>query len=207
MGPTCDEHLLAATPESSYAPESVQPSVCTRAWFVKRYAPSGNPINTEALSCGKRFCWLGPSVLRWPGQHWQGPQSGMHRLQVSIWRSREALWAGVKSAATGTELAFTFTMKNKSSSTSADVDFWITFTGSEGGPAEDYICPLISTHANISPDASFCFPGVLGPGKTTQAAVLTPKSGSPMSVQACAEDVSNYADPVSSNNCKTLTVK
>jgi hypothetical protein len=98
-------------------------------------------------------------------------------------------------------------MKNKSSSTSADVDFWITFTGSEGGPAEDYICPLISTHANISPDASFCFPGVLGPGKTTQAAVLTPKSGSPMSVQACAEDVSNYADPVSSNNCKTLTVK
>jgi hypothetical protein len=106
----------------------------------------------------------------------------------------------------GHELAFSFTLKNKSTTTAAEVGFNFTITN---GTADinDYICPQIGTHAAINPDTPDCEPGTLGPGKSTQAAILATQTGRPMVVKACAFDISSYPDPVSSNNCKTLTVK
>jgi hypothetical protein len=119
--------------------------------------------------------------------------------------------AGVKTVevARGTHVAFSFTMKNNSTSlTSNDVSFNFTFTHTSDPGMEFYECPLVSTHVAINPDTPSCEPGGLGPGKSTQAAVIVvPISGySSMTVKACASNLDGTPDPVSSNNCKSLTV-
>jgi hypothetical protein len=119
--------------------------------------------------------------------------------------------AGVKTvqAGLGTHIAFSFTMKNKSSSlTASDVAFTFTFTNTTDPGGDFYECPLTSNHTAISPDTPNCEPGALGPGKSTSAAVIVvPESGtSSMTVRACASNLSGATDPVPSNNCKSLTV-
>jgi hypothetical protein len=115
--------------------------------------------------------------------------------------------AGFTGGQAGQELPVAFTMKNHSSTTSADVEFYFTVTNATAGIA-DYTCPAISNHLNIFPDTPACEPGVLRPGKSIGAAIMvTPKAGvRSVSVKACAYNLDNYADPVSSNNCKMVTI-
>ena len=114
--------------------------------------------------------------------------------------------AGVKSAQPGQEVPFLFTMKNNSTTSSATADFVFTVTNGSAD-VSDYVCPLISTHYNINPDTSACEPGVLGVGKATQAAILvTAKATGTTTVKACVHNESATPDPVTSNNCKTLSL-
>jgi hypothetical protein len=115
--------------------------------------------------------------------------------------------AGFTKAQLGQELPVTFTMKNHSTTASASVDFYFTLTNATADPS-DYTCPLISNHYNIFPDTPACEPGVLGYGKSTSAAIMvspTISSGT-VTVKACARNENNYTDPVSSNNCKTVSI-
>jgi hypothetical protein len=115
--------------------------------------------------------------------------------------------AGYTKAQHGQELPVVFTMKNHSTTTGASVSFYFTLTQATAG-ISDYTCPLISNHYNINPDTPACEPGVLGYGRSTSAAILvTPTiySGT-VTVRACAQDLNGYADPVSSNNCKTVSI-
>lgn len=107
---------------------------------------------------------------------------------------------------TGRELAFAFTLKNKSTTTTEPSDFVFSITGGTAADYSDYICPLIGSRTPINPDTPACEPGDLGPGKSTQAAILVTQTAHPLVVKACAFGES-YPDPVSSNNCKSLTVK
>jgi uncharacterized repeat protein (TIGR01451 family) len=119
--------------------------------------------------------------------------------------------AGVTSAQSGSgqEVAFTFALKNHSTTSSANVSFTFTITNGTAPDAGDYICPLVRSHVDIYPDTPSCEPGTLGAGGTAQAAILaTPSAAGTMTVRACATDLSATApDPVSSNNCKTLSVR
>jgi hypothetical protein len=117
--------------------------------------------------------------------------------------------AGVTSAETFHELPFTFTMKNNSTTKAAD-SVVFTFSITNGTAAtEDYVCPLISNHFAINPDTPACEPGTLGAGKSARAAILVQptKSQTTLKVRACASSNATINDPVSSNNCKTLSVK
>jgi hypothetical protein len=114
--------------------------------------------------------------------------------------------AGVTGAQPNQELAFSFVIKNNSTTTSATADFKYTITNGIADRA-DYICPLSRNHYNVYAEVPFCETGSLGPGKTAQGAVLveTQVYGT-MTVKACAVNEA-ATDPVSSNNCKTLAVK
>ena len=117
--------------------------------------------------------------------------------------------AGVRSAQPSQELAFVFTLHNRSTTTSAESSFTFTVkNGTVEGP-EDYVCPLVASHFDINPDTPACEPGTLAAGKTTQAALLvkTPSAGGvTVTVKACARDLDGYSDPVASNNCKTVNI-
>jgi hypothetical protein len=117
--------------------------------------------------------------------------------------------AGFTKAQPGQELPVVFTMKNHSTTRSASVAFYFTLShATAADPDSDYTCPLISNHYNIFPDTPACEPGTLGYGKSTSAAIMvTPTiSSGTVTVKACAQDLSNYSDPVSSNNCKTVSI-
>jgi hypothetical protein len=111
-------------------------------------------------------------------------------------------------AGLGTHVAMAFKIKNKSASQSAEISFNFKFINTPDPGMEFYECPLVSTHFAINPDTPSCEPGVLGPGKSSGASVIVvPQAGtSSMSVRACAQNLTGPTDPVSSNNCKTLTV-
>jgi hypothetical protein len=120
--------------------------------------------------------------------------------------------AGVTSAQAGLgqEVAFTFAMKNKSTTSTANVAFMFTITNGTAPDTGDYICPLITNHFDINPDTPACEPGFLGAGRTAQAAILaTPGVAGTMTVKACALNYNSAPapDPVPSNNCKKLSVK
>jgi hypothetical protein len=115
--------------------------------------------------------------------------------------------AGYTSAQAGQELPVVFTLKNHSTTTSADVAFYFTLTHATAD-SSDYTCPMVSTKGNINPDTPACEPGVLGYGKSTSAAIMvTPTiiSGT-VTVKACALNLGGATDPVSSNNCKTISI-
>jgi len=119
-----------------------------------------------------------------------------------------SVMAGVTSAqAGGQELAFSFSTKNNSTTTS--VSLAVTFTVTNGTlNATDYICPLISNHFNINADTPSCEPGVIGPGKTASTGLLVAtKNSGTLTVKACSSNLDGLVDPVSSNNCRTLSVK
>lgn len=115
--------------------------------------------------------------------------------------------AGYTSAQSGQKLPVTFTIKNHSTTTSATVDFFFTITHATAD-ASDFVCPLVSNHFNIVPDTPACEVGVLGAGKSTSAAILvTPKiTTGTVTVRACAMNETGSPDPVSSNNCKTVSI-
>ncbi|MFL6137662.1 MAG: hypothetical protein ACJ74O_07670 [Frankiaceae bacterium] len=117
--------------------------------------------------------------------------------------------AGVTGAQPSQELAFVFTLKNKSTTTPAATDFTFTVKNGTVSGGEDYVCPLVGSRYDIFPDTPACEPGTLGPGKTTRAAILVETPSAPgvtMTVRACASDELGSTDPVPSNNCKTLRV-
>jgi hypothetical protein len=114
--------------------------------------------------------------------------------------------AGYTAAQYGQELPVVFTMKNRSK-TPVSVAFYFTFTNATVD-GSDYVCPLISNHFNIDPDSPACEPGVLGARKSTSAAILvtpTITSGT-VTVTACAHDLEGHADPVTSNDCATVSI-
>jgi hypothetical protein len=115
--------------------------------------------------------------------------------------------AGFTKAQHGQELPVVFTIKNRSTTTAAEISFYFTLTHATASAA-DYTCPLITNHFNINPDTPACEPGTLGFGKSTSAAILvTPTiySGT-VTVKACAQNLSGNADPVPSNNCRTISI-
>ena len=115
--------------------------------------------------------------------------------------------AGYTSAQVGQELPVSFTLKNHSTTRSANVAFYFTISHATAS-ASDYTCPLVVGHFNIDPDTPACEPGVLAAGKSTGAAIMvTPTiSSGTVTVKACALNLDGLADPVSSNNCKTVSI-
>ena len=105
--------------------------------------------------------------------------------------------AGVQSAQSGgsQQLTFAFTAKNTSSiSQQADFNYSVT-----NGTAANYICPLVSNHANIFPDTPACELGPLASQQTAQSALIvtTGNSAGPMTVKMCIQNTTF---------CKILTV-
>jgi hypothetical protein len=115
--------------------------------------------------------------------------------------------AGYTSAQYGQELPVSFTIKNHSTTRSADVAFYFTISHATADMS-DYVCPLVTGHFNIDPDTPACEPGVLAAGRSTSAAIMvTPTiSSGTITVKACAQNLDGTADPVSSNNCKTVSI-
>jgi hypothetical protein len=115
--------------------------------------------------------------------------------------------AGVTGAQPGQHIPFVFTMANRSSAT-ADVAFTFTLSHARAS-GSDYVCPTVSGHFDINPDTPSCEPGFLTGGHSTSAAIIiTPTiTTGTVSVRACASNLSGTADPVSSNNCKTLSIR
>jgi hypothetical protein len=111
---------------------------------------------------------------------------------------------GVTRVDIGQELPFSFTIKNHSSTRTANVAFVFTNVASAGG--DDYLCAT-TTHSTVSPDTPDCEPGDLGPGQLVNAAIMLRATRSGLlTVTACASNLNGTPDPVSSNNCKTLHV-
>jgi hypothetical protein len=115
--------------------------------------------------------------------------------------------AGYTSAQAGQELPVSFTIKNHSTTRSVDVEFYFTVSHATAA-ISDYVCPLVTGHFNINPDSPACEPGVLAAGRSTSAAIMvTPTiSSGTVTVKACAHNLDGIADPVSSNNCKTVSI-
>ena len=114
------------------------------------------------------------------------------------WTVTGSVVSGVKTSSPGRVLAFSFSVTNTGS---APADTIITYT-STNSTYVDIVCPLPSSHYNISPDTPSCEPGVLAPMKTAQSAIILgvgPAVGT-MTVKAC---VGASAVPP---GCKTLTV-
>ncbi len=108
--------------------------------------------------------------------------------------------AGVTTVQPGQVLTFDFAMKNRSH-TPAAVDFHYTWThANEVG----IICPLISNGADILPDGTFCEPGTLNGGSSTQSALVVqaPNRSGTLVVNACADDENNASMP----KCTSLSV-
>ena len=106
------------------------------------------------------------------------------------------------------KLPVTFTIKNNSTTTDAtDIAFRFTWTNTAAPSSDEFLCPLTSNHHLINPDGPFCEPGGLAHGKSTGAAlIVTPKPGvTTVTVKACASLLDGHTDPVSANNCKTVT--
>ncbi len=106
-------------------------------------------------------------------------------------------------------LPVSFTIRNNSTTTNAgDIEISFKWTNTTTPSYEDYLCPQTSSHTLINPDTPACEPGGLGAGKTTGAAlIVTPKPGvTSVSVTACAMLIDGHTDPVSRNNCKTVSI-
>jgi hypothetical protein len=113
--------------------------------------------------------------------------------------------AGVTSAQSSMHVPFSFTVTNRSASP-AGLTITFTLTGGSAS-SEDYVCPLVGTGADISPDTPSCEPGNLAGHRSTSAAIIvTPTAAGTMTVQACVSNETGAPDPVASNNCKSLSI-
>jgi uncharacterized repeat protein (TIGR01451 family) len=115
-----------------------------------------------------------------------------------------SIFANLTGAQIGQEVVYSFTVKNKSTTTAANMA--VTFSVTNGtADGSDYVCPLISSHFNINPDTPSCEPGSLPATKTETVGILVAarRTGT-TTVKACASILDSVTDPVSSNNCKTL---
>ncbi len=114
------------------------------------------------------------------------------------WTVTGSVVSGVKTSSPGRVLAFSFSVTNTGA---VAADTIITYT-STNSTYVDIVCPLPSTHYNISPDTPSCEPGILAPKKTAQSAIILgvgPAIGA-MTVKVCVGP--STAPP----GCKTLTV-
>jgi hypothetical protein len=106
-------------------------------------------------------------------------------------------------------LVFSYTLTNKgpnASGGSADLVLSVT-----GGSFTDIAC-IPPTHTPINPDGTFCEDGPLSSGQSSKdVAIVAPTaaSGGKVTMRACAmnEAGADATDPVSTNNCKTLSVR
>lgn len=112
---------------------------------------------------------------------------------------------GLRNASWPSHVVFAFTMRNHSSTTSADIAF--TYNAVHGTGINDganYLCP------GASPDTPACEPGALAPGHVARAGIIiTPPRNTPyhrMTVTACASDLTGTTDPDPGNNCTHLTI-
>jgi hypothetical protein len=99
-----------------------------------------------------------------------------------------------------------FTMTNHSRS-STNVAFIFTVTNASVAPA-GFVCTTTSTRLDIQMDGMNCEPGDLGARRSTSAvAMVTPTINvGTVTVRACARSLISTPDPVSSNNCKTVSI-
>lgn len=105
-------------------------------------------------------------------------------------------------------LAFTFDLKNKGPdgvTSSADM----TYSKVHNGFVVDQLC-VMSNGVGFNADSPSCEPGTLAAGESTHMTlILKPTQGAlnrKLTVQVCASAEDSEIDPVSSNNCKTLSV-
>ena len=105
-------------------------------------------------------------------------------------------------------LAFTFDLKNKGPNgvtSSADM----TYSKVHNGFVVDQLC-VTSDGVGFNADSPTCEPGALAAGKSTHMTlILKPTAGAlnrTLSVRVCASTEDSEVDPVSANNCKTLSV-
>jgi hypothetical protein len=105
-------------------------------------------------------------------------------------------------------VAFTFDLKNKGPdavTSSADM----TYRKVHNGFVVDQLCVMVNG-VGFNADSPSCEPGTLAAGESTHMTlILKPTAGAlnrTLSVQVCASTEASEVDPVSSNNCKTLSV-
>ena len=114
--------------------------------------------------------------------------------------------AGVTGANSTQHVPFSFTVTNRSG-TDAPVTITFTLTGGSAADNGDYVCPLVSTGADIDPDTPSCEPGTLPGHRSTGAAIIvTPTAAGTMTVQACVSNESGAPDPAPGNDCKSLSI-
>jgi hypothetical protein len=113
---------------------------------------------------------------------------------------------GYTAGQAGMVLPVSFTMTNHSGS-STNVAFVFTVTNASVTPA-GFVCPTTSTGLDILTDGMLCEPGDLAGGKSTRAvAMVTPTiQFGTVTVRACARSLISTPDPVSSNNCRTVSI-
>jgi hypothetical protein len=105
-------------------------------------------------------------------------------------------------------VAFSFDLKNKGPNavtSSADM----TFSKVHNGFVVDQLC-VTADGVGFNADSPTCEPGPLAAGKSTHMTlILKPTAGAlnrTLSVRVCASTEDSEVDPVSANNCKTLSV-
>jgi len=106
-------------------------------------------------------------------------------------------------------LAFSFDLKNKGPNavtSSADM----TYSKVHNGFVVDQLC-VMANGIGFNADSPTCEPGTLAAGESTHMVLLLkPTAGAlnrTLTVQVCASTEDSEVDPVSSNNCKTLSVR
>jgi hypothetical protein len=105
-------------------------------------------------------------------------------------------------------VAFTFDLKNKGPdgvTSSADM----TYNKVHNGYVVDQLC-VFPNGVGFNADSPSCEPGALAAGESAHMTLLLkPTAGAPnrkLTVQVCASTEDSEVDPISSNNCKTLSV-
>jgi hypothetical protein len=105
-------------------------------------------------------------------------------------------------------IAFSFDLKNKGPNavtSSADM----TYSKVHNGFVVDQLC-VMANGVGFNADSPTCEPGALAAGESTHMTlILKPTAGAlnrELSVRVCASTEDSEVDPVSSNNCKTLSV-
>ena len=105
-------------------------------------------------------------------------------------------------------VVFTFDLKNKGPNrvtSSAD----LTYSKLHNGFVVDQLCVMANGNG-FDPDSPTCEPGALAAGRSTHMTLIVkPTAGAPnrtLSVQVCGSTEGSETDPVTSNNCTTLSV-
>jgi hypothetical protein len=115
--------------------------------------------------------------------------------------------AGGETSTTSSHLVvFVFTLTNKGpAATDGSAD--LTVTDVQGGSLVDVMC-VLPNGFGINPDSPSCETGALQTKQSVQDTFVLQPSGTStsVSVRVCASNEGSVADPVASNNCKTLSV-
>jgi hypothetical protein len=113
---------------------------------------------------------------------------------------------GETSTDSGHFIVFVFTLTNKGpAATDGSAD--LTFTDVQGGSLVDIMC-VLPNGVGIYADTPSCETGPLQTKQSVQDTFVLQPSGTSTSVslRVCASNEGSVADPVASNNCKTLSV-